>query len=212
MDERKGILFAAVTALVSGASIFINKAGVAEFDPFLFTALKNALVAVLLLSIILLFSEWKALKRLDARQWKYLAAIGVVGGSIPFLLFFWGLSLTSAVNASFIHKTMFLFIGVLAAVFLREKMEKKYLFAAIALLAGNALLIGLPGSLDYGALLVLAATVFWAVETIISKRALSALEIPPRIVALARMGFGSLVLAAFLFATGRMELLAGLRP
>ncbi|MCX6767902.1 MAG: EamA family transporter, partial [Candidatus Micrarchaeota archaeon] len=47
---------------------------------------------------------------------------------------------------------------------------------------------------------------------IISKRALSALEIPPRIVALARMGFGSLVLAAFLFATGRMELLAGLRP
>jgi len=208
MDERKGILFALATAAVSGVSIFVNKFGVKEFDAFLFTTLKNSLVAVFLICLVLALGQWPELKRLSRKQWLLLAAIGLVGGSIPFLLFFQGLQLTSAAAASFIHKTLFVFVSALAVFFLREKLDKKMLAAAALLLVGNALLIGLPGAIDFGALLVFAAVLFWAVETIISKRVLS--ELPARTVALGRMGFGSLFLLAFLGATGRFELAAKL--
>lgn len=207
--EKRGILLVLLTAFISGFSIFINKFGVKEFDPYLFTWLKNTLVAVLLLGFIFSFGEFAELRKLKRRDWLLLAAIGLIGGSIPFLLFFKGLSLTTGANASFIHKTMFIYVAVLAVPFLKEKIDRRLLLAAVLLLLGNALFLKiLPFGSRSGDLLILLATLLWAGENILSKHALK--KIPSRLVALGRMGIGSLFILLFLLASGHISAISNL--
>lgn len=209
MNEEKGIMFALATAFVSGFSIFANKFAIGGFDPFLFTTLKNVTVGVFLFSLILIFKQFWELKALTKKQWGMLALIGLIGGSIPFLLFFWGLSLTSAINASFIQKLMFAFVSILSVVFLKEKLNKYAIAAGVAVTIGNGLLIA-PDllKLGFGDMLVFIAMLFWSCEILISKKALEKLS--ARAVAFGRMFFGSVFMLLFLGATGRLELAASL--
>ncbi|MFC2175257.1 DMT family transporter [archaeon] len=189
------------TAFISGLAIFMNAFGVSGLNPFVFTTLKNAVVASALVGALLLFRDTDYLKKLPLEAWKKLLAIGVVGGSVPFLLFFWGLQNSSAVTAAFIHKTMFVWVSLLAFVFLKEKLTRTQLAGAAALLAGLFVFTGMPAiTVGLGEIAVIAATLLWSVETIISKKALATIK--PRVVACARMAFGLLVLVPFVLLTG----------
>jgi len=206
MDEKtKGFFLVLATAIISGVSIFINKLGLMGFpDPFVFTTLKNIAVAGMLVASLGVFRDWRSIMRLSGRQWVYLVSIGLVGGSIPFLLFFWGLSLTSSAAGSFIHKTMFIYVTVLAYVFLREKITLPQVGGGILLILGSFLLLTPTISApDFGMLVILAATLLWSLETIISKEALS--YISPKVVASGRMFFGSFFMLLFLVSTGRVS-------
>src|SRR3989344_690474 len=205
MDKR-GLIFALFTALVSGFSMFINKFGIKETDPYVFTGVKNIIVALFLLSALFLLKDYKELFALSRKQWLKLCAIGLVGGSIPFLLFFKGLSMTSAASGSFIHKTMFVFVAAGAITLLKEKVDRKFMIAAVLLLIGNALLLNFSFSsfaFNYGDLLIFIATLFWAAENLLSKHTLK--EVSSRTVAFGRMFFGSLIIIMFLAATGRID-------
>lgn len=203
---KKGYLLVLSTAIISGFSIFINRFGVKVMNPYIFTFLKNASVAVFLLSILLLLKDWKILKGINKKQWTLLILIGLIGGSIPFLLFFKGLSLSGAANGSFIHKTMFIYVALLAFVFLKEKIDKRFLLGGLLLILGNVLLLKrMPSVVGAGDLLILLATLFWAVESIISKHVLK--ELPGRVVAWGRMFFGSIFIFLFLLFTSQVSLL-----
>ena len=207
----KGLLLVVSTAVISGFSIFINKFGVGEFNPYLFAFIKNLFVAFLLVGLLLGLKEFKNLKKLAKKDWLMLSIIGLVGGSIPFLLFFKGLSLTTAANGAFIHKTMFIYVAILAGVFLREKIPNRLLIAGAFLLMGNLYFLKfLPSGVQQGDLLVLAATLFWATENVISKRTLRTLS--PRIVAFGRMGIGSVFILLFLILTGNIQAMSKLTP
>jgi len=203
MNQKKGLVFIFLTALVSGFSIFINKFGVKGIDPYIFAFLKNLAVLLFIASSFILFKEYNVMKNLKKIQWIKLALIGLFGGSIPFLLFFKGLSITSAVNAAFIHKTMFIYIAILAFIFLKEKINKTWILGAILLLTGNLLLIKLKTfSFNIGDLMILTAAIFWAIENIISKHALK--ELSSRTVIFGRFFFGSLFILIFLGFTGNL--------
>ena len=207
--KNKGYLLIFGTAFISGFAIFINKFGVSVINPYIYTFLKNAVVALLLCTIILTVKDLKLFKSLKKKQWGLLVAIGIIGGGIPFLLFFKGLSMTSPAGASFIHKTMFLWIFILAAVFLKEKITKKHIVAGLFLLAGNAILLKVSGIyFDQGILWIFLATIFWAIENTISKHTLK--ELPPRIVMWARMFFGSIAILLFLIFSQQATLMAQL--
>lgn len=206
---NKGYLLVLSTAIISGFSIFISKFGVSVINPYAFTWLKNIVVALLLTGILFLFKDWKKLKNLTKKQWLLLVVIGLVGGSIPFLLFFKGLSLTTAAQGAFWHKTMFIYVAFMAAIFLKEKIDRKFLFGGLLLVLANIILLKeLPHALGQGDLMVILATIFWAVENVISKHALKNLE--GRTVAWARMFFGSLFILIFLVSTSQISLLADL--
>src|SRR3989344_3964358 len=176
----KGVWLVFATALISGFSIFLNKFSVSMVQPYLFTFLKNIMTTLFLFSLLLLLREFSTLKTLSLRHWGRLVIIGLVGGSIPFLLFFKGLSLTSSAAGSFVHKTVFI--------------------SALLLLAGNFLLLKLQTfSFGTGELLILLATVFWAVENILSKDLVK--TVSGTIVAFGRMFFGSLFILLFLAFT-----------
>lgn len=206
---KKGYSLIFLTAIISGFSIFINRFGVKAMNPYVFTWLKNSVVVIFLTGLLLALRLIPKLKKLNKRQWFLLIIIGLTGGSIPFLLFFKGLSLTSAVMGSFWHKTMFLYVAVLAAIFLKEKINKKFFLGSAVLLLGNFLFLkGLSFSTGWGDVLVLSAALFWAVENIISKYALK--ELSAKTVAWGRMFFGSLFIFIFLLFTGQARLLSGI--
>lgn len=206
---NKGYFLVFSTAIISGFAIFINKFGVNVVNPYIFTWLKNLTVALLLTGILLALKDWKVLKKLTKKQWLFLMAIGLVGGCIPFLLFFKGLSLNSAAQGSFLHKTMFIYVAVLAVIFLKEKIDKRFLFGGFLLILANLILFKkIPPSVNQGDFLIFLATLFWALENTISKYVLRKLE--GKTVAWARMFFGSLFIFIFLLVTNQLSLLTGL--
>lgn len=204
MKEKLGLTLVFTTALISGFSIFINRFGVQEINPYVFTGLKNLIVGILILSLILLSKQRKKLKTLKPKQWTQLLLIGLVGGSIPFLLFFKGLTITIAAKAGFIHKTLFIYVSILAIIFLKEKISKGLTFGFITLLVGNILFLKVkPHGLVTGDILIFLATLFWAGEIVISKNLLKTL--PAQIVIFGRMFFGSMFILIFLSVTGQVQ-------
>ena len=208
MDKKYGVLLVFLTAIISGVSIFTNKYGVSKVEPYTFTFLKNVLVAIFLLSLVLFTKELKV-ANLKKKQIYQLILIGLIGGSIPFLLFFKGLSMTSASVGGFIHKTLFIFASFFALIFLKEKIPKKMLIIALILIIGNFLLLNLKSfSFGIGEFLILIATVMWGLENVISKHVLK--QLSGNLVALGRMFFGSLFILLFLIFTNKINIISSL--
>jgi drug/metabolite transporter (DMT)-like permease len=205
---KKGLLLVFSTAVVSGFSIYMNKFAVQGIDTNIFTFTRAFLIGMFLLSVILLFSGFKEFSSLKKKDWLKLSAIGLVGGSIPFLLYFRGLQLTSAASASLLHKTMFVYVMVFAIIFLKEKLDRKVIIAALLLLAGNYIMIRPSWAFNIGDLLIITATVFWAAENTLSKHVLK--DLSGNMVAFGRMFFGSIFILIFLAATDSASLLLSL--
>lgn len=196
MNSTKGIYLALITASISGIAIFVNKFAVMTIQPpLVFTAIKNAGVGLLILAILFAGRKWKLVKKLNKREIIYLITIGVIGGAIPFYLYFTGLTQIPAVNAAIIHKSLVIWVALIAIPFLKESMSALQMFAVVLLFGTNLLVGGFQGfTFLEGEFLVLIATIFWAIENVLAKKILPTVD--PDIVTAARMGFGSLILLA----------------
>ncbi len=98
--------------------------------------------------------------------------------------------------------------AILAVVFLRERLDRRWFAAAVLLLVGNALLLALTSPIwTNGTAYVLAATALWAVEYTLSKRTLK--ELPSGVVGLGRMGFGAVYLSGYLALTSQWGAVQG---
>jgi drug/metabolite transporter (DMT)-like permease len=216
--QSKGLYLALLTALISGISIFINKFAVASFaSPVLLPTLKNGLVGIAMLTLVLTSHRWRTnraeLKALTLKQQSQLVALALIGGALPFYLFFTGLAQTPAVNAAIIHKSLVVWVAVLAVPFLKEKLTKTLGLAVLLLFASNLLPGGFKGlTLSTGELLIFMATLLWALETIVAKKLLA--TVSADVAATARMGLGSLMLLLVMLVTAPMDVikLASLSP
>lgn len=199
---QKGLYLAMLTAVISGLSVFLNKFAVSAWsNSSVFTTGKNLMAVVFLISVMALFGKFSELKNLPKKDWFLLVVIGFIGGSLPFLLFFKGLSLTSAASAAFIHKTLFIWVALMATPFLKEKLSN-FQFLALGMLLASIYLFGSPAKFKfgYGEFLVLLATLFWAMENIIAKIMLR--NVSSLAVGWGRMFFGSAFLLIYLFFAG----------
>ena len=204
--EGIGLWLVLATAIISGVSTFANAYAVAGTSSDAFVTLRNAVTALLVAPFALLVARSSG-ERLRRADWGRLAAIGLIGGAIPFLLFFRGLQLATAsgggLTASFLYRTLFLWATVLGVLVLRERVHLRVAVAAGLLLGGNLLLMSLSAPVwTDGSLYVLAATGLWAGEYTLSKRSLQLLRGPT--VALGRMGFGALFLLGYLALSGEV--------
>jgi drug/metabolite transporter (DMT)-like permease len=205
-----GVALAFCTALVSGVAVYVNAQGVSRFeDATVYTTAKNAVAGALLLLLALpLLGAARASGRTPAcprsrTQWLGLAAVACIGGSVPFVLFFEGLSRATATQAAFIHKTLVVWVALLAVPLLRERLAPAHAAAIALLVAGQAWIAGEPGTLAFGSgeAMILAATLLWAVEVILVKRLVAGLD--ARTLAAARMALGAVVLVAWVTVSGR---------
>jgi drug/metabolite transporter (DMT)-like permease len=207
-----GVGLAVITATISGDAVFLNASAVRQVpDAAVYTTLKNAVAAVVLLGILVATNRWNDLRAIPARRWPALLAVGVVGGSIPFVLFFTGLAGASAPGAAFIHKTLFLWVALLALPALGERAGVATIIGLVALLGGQALVLP-PRDVAWGPgeTMILAATILWAVETILVKRLIG--ETPALVVGALRMSLGVVILVGYLVVSGRVAGVATIGP
>jgi drug/metabolite transporter (DMT)-like permease len=207
---RTGVALALATAAISGVSIFLNSYAVKQIaDAALFTTLKNGIAAAVLLAVALTVVRRADVRRLDRRQWLGVGLIGILGGGVAFLLFFTGLAMASAPSAAFIHKTLFIWVALLAVPFLGERLGLIQVGALVALLAAQLLIVPPTGvRWGTGESMIALATLLWAGETVFARRLL--MGVPVGVLAVGRLGVGLFVLAGYLIVTGRLALFGGL--
>jgi len=203
---------AAVAALVSGVAVFVNGLAVRHFDDAtVYTTAKN-LWAGLILAVALMAIPIQDARRaapIQRSTWPWLAVVAVIGGAVPFVLFFEGLAVATSTDAAFIHKTLVVWVAAGAAILLRERLRPAHLLAIALLVVGHIVVSGgitLSGA-GRGEALILAATLLWAVEVLVVKRLL--VTVPARYLAVVRMLGGSAVLLAWLAVRGDLGALAG---
>jgi len=211
-----GIALAFVTALVSGVSIYVNGRAVKHFgDATVYTTAKNAVAGVLLVALALALAARRPREAagppLGRRRWVALFAVAVIGGSVPFVLFFEGLARAEATQAAFIQKTLVVWVALLAVPLLGERIRGPHVLAIALLVAGQAWLAGHLGHVAFGVgeAMILAATLLWSVEVILVKKLLGP-ALSPSTLAAARMGLGTGLLLAWLAVTGKFGELTGL--
>jgi drug/metabolite transporter (DMT)-like permease len=205
-----GIVLAVAAALISGLAIYLNAFAVKQLpDPAVFTTLKNLVAAIVLIALALGLGAVRDIQSIERRRWPLVLAVGVIGGSVPFILFFTGLAQASAPGAAFIQKTLFVWVALLAVPFLGERLGLASVLALGVLLVAQMLILP-PDGVRWGTgeTLIIAATLLWAVETILVKRLLG--SIPSHVMAALRMGIGLVVLVGYLAVSGKLGVLAGL--
>lgn len=211
-SELRGTLLILLTAFISGFSIVVNRFFVTEekIDPLLFTAIRALFIGIIFFFISFYISQSKKTS-FNKVSWKYLISIGLIGGSFAFWMFFTGLKMTTAGRAAFIHKTLPIYALILGVIFLKEKITKKQLSALIIMLLGLLIMESskLSPDIRLGDMLVLGATVLWALENTISKKAMLKKE-SNWVVTFSRMFFGSLVLFGVIILLGKWNLLFSL--
>lgn len=208
--RRRGLTVAALTAVVSGVAVFLNGYGVRAWsDPAAYTTIKNLAAALLIGAAA--FPMLRSARLPSRSTWGRLALIGVFGGGIPFILFFQGLAITDPTRAAFIHKTLVVWVAVLAVPLLAERLNR-YHYAAVGLLfAGQALLGPIAGvGWGRGEWMILAATLMWAGEVMLVKRLLP--EVDPTVAGFARLAIGSVVLAGWTLVSGGLGAIAAAEP
>jgi drug/metabolite transporter (DMT)-like permease len=186
-------------------AIYVNSLGVKLFaDSTLYTSLKNAVVGVALLLPLLLFARQRAeWRRLRPRQWSYLLLLAVVGGSVPYALFFRGLQLSTPVTSSLLNHTQFLLVALLAGLFLGERVGFLMWAALIVLFIGTSLGTKINQvRWDEGALLIALSTVLFAAGVVLAKYLLR--ELSTFTVMTAKMTLGSLLLLGYVGFTGHL--------
>lgn len=207
--RRSGLLMAGVAAIVSGCAVFINGYGVDAWsevaDATTYTTLKNLVAALVLVTAAAMAGARgsRALTRpTSPSETVGLVVVAVVGGAAAFALFFEGLQRASSTQSAFIHKTLVVWVAILAVGLLRESLKPFHVAAIALIVAGQFVLVGSVDEVAFGTgeIMVLAATLLWSVEVVVAKRLLAGLS--PLTVGVARMGGGAAVLVAYGLFTG----------
>jgi drug/metabolite transporter (DMT)-like permease len=205
-----GLWLAFAAAFVSGVAVFVNAYGVrAVPDATVYTTAKNLVAATVLIGLFL-SRPMRRPTRLARRHVVGLTTVAVIGGSIPFVLFFEGLARAGSSQSAFIQKTLVVWVALLAVPMLGERLRWMHLAAIATLVAGQAVLAGGVDELRFGTgeWLVAAATLLWAVEVVLARWLLR--DLPSPLLAVARMGGGVVLLLGWVAVSGRWHVLAGL--
>ena len=165
-----------LAVLFWGGSWIVVKQLTAEMDPVLIATMRFVIVSIILLPVaIWLYAKGERVRREDFGTLILLALFGVV---LLYIFQYYGVSMTTAINASLMATFNPSVTLLLSAVFLRERVSMKKI-AAIAVAFLGAFFVITNGNMNFGAiagdifgsLLSLASTSCWAAYTVMSKKA-----------------------------------------
>ena len=152
----------------------------------------------------------------NRKNYFLLLLTSLCGAVIAPILFFYGLSITSASDSSILINGEILFSILLAIVFFNEKLIRREILALILVLAGIVILttnmqfLSLSSSNSFlqfniGNILIVGATLFWALDNNISKILSKTIHIPQIIVLKTLIG-GSILFILFIIIFGIEDL------
>jgi drug/metabolite transporter (DMT)-like permease len=192
--STKGVLYGALASLCFGASLVVNKLGLAQsaLHPLDYTAL-SAIVAGSLGSALII-PKRDALRSCSRLCWLNILFLGVTASGLSYVLLFWGQSLTQAINAGFLSALSAFFTMIFSALLLREVLEKRKYAFMLLLFAGTYILtVGTHSlHLNQGDLLIIIAAMILGFTNVLSRFAMY--ELRGDLVASMRLIVGAVVL------------------
>lgn len=135
-DAKKGwIFYALVSTLSSAASALLAKAGLAEVDSSLATALRMGVILILTFVVVFAKGKQKMLLTVGKRELLFITFSGLSTGA-AWLCYFYAIKFGKvSVVAPFDKLTLFVTVCASYIVF-REKLSKKAFFGMLLMLAG----------------------------------------------------------------------------
>lgn len=185
-----------VLGLIWGGTFMVVSIALRGYGPLTVACARTTLGAVALLG--LMGAMGRKMPALDRRMIKYLAVIGVLNTALPFSLLSWGQQYVPSAFAGISMAALPLFVLPLAHIFTDEKLSTRNLVGVCLGFCGAAVLIG-PSVLRLGTgleplgqIACLAASVSYAISSIMTRRC------PP---------IDALTMAAFLLVVGSVTLI-----
>lgn len=178
--EKQGVFFVLVAVVLWGLFPVFTKKGLGTVAPPIFAAV-TALVASL--PLLAIAYARRQIPRRGSGIWKDLIYIGVMGTTIPFLLFYSGTAQTSGITAGLLLQLEPAYSMVLSYFLLREHIPTQQVAGSLMLLAGAMVVIGggrVTGNggwdarIDTGELLVMLSSLGYQLAHIRTKRLLRA--------------------------------------
>ena len=127
--------FAALTAVFA-------KVGVRDTDANLATAIRTGVILIFTWSVVFASGgAWSTLGALDKKSWLWLILSGLATGA-SWLCYFHALRLGDVSRVAPVDKLSLVFVIVLAAVFLREKLSLRDYCGIALMVAGVVVLVG----------------------------------------------------------------------
>lgn len=215
MTHHWGYVGAVSAAILFGLSSTFNKIALEEVDPMVVAGLIYLIAGVFLFLVSLSPLHKRILALLEtptrtepsmaSKDYRVLGLVTVSGAVVAPVLFIYGLSQSTAVNASLLLNMESLFTVFIAMVFFRERgMKKDYL--GILLLILGAVFITTRGEFQsltlareiVGNVLIVSACLFWGVDNNLSKLLSKKRDLPHVVAMKCLLGGGILLLLALL--------------
>jgi len=183
------------TLLLWSGNWIVARAVREDVAPGIATVGRLLIVLALLLPFVF-GSLRKKLKSLSGRDWKILAAMGFTGGGVHLGLQWLGLHFTTATSGILYLSTTPIFILLMAAPLLGERIGLRQWagvaisFAGVAAIAAQGEMARLAAlSFNKGDLMALASMSMWAMYTILLRLRRDPLDVPELIVMVCGFGF-----------------------
>lgn len=133
------IAWSLLSALFAAATALLAKLGVAQVESNLATAVRTTVVVIFAWGIALSFGAHRGLAGIDRRGWIFLTASGIATG-LSWLCYFRALSLGEASKVAPLDKLSVVFVILLAAPILGEKITVLKTLGGLLIAAGALVL------------------------------------------------------------------------
>src|SRR6476660_7003640 len=161
------------SAILYGSISTIAKSSLNTINPILLSSLIYLIIGIFLTAIVKIKKDIANVNK-DAIKLIFLTS--VCGAVIGPILFFYGLKLTNAFSSSLLNNAEFLF-SILLAIFILKERPRRTAYIGIILIFTAVIILNLKiNSIDFfqnnnfiGNILILSATLFWALDNNISK-------------------------------------------
>lgn len=166
--KQLGYLCLVITFMIWGSLYVVSKYALAVVPPITVLLGRYALSVVLLFVIL----KKKGMKQIERQDWKYFIIIGGVGYFVSIACQLVGTSLLDASLASLINALNPVFIPLMAAIILKERVSPRRIAGIAVSVAGvYAILGGGGGSFNVlGLLASVCSVVFWSLSSVMVRK------------------------------------------
>ncbi len=128
-----------LSAFFAGLTAILAKVGVTGVDSNLATGVRTTVILIFVWAIAFATTSPSAMRDFSGRTWLFLALSGIATG-LSWLCYFRALQLGDASQVAPVDKLGVVFVLILAAVFLKEKLSFQQVAGATLIVAGAVVL------------------------------------------------------------------------
>lgn len=133
------IHWALLSAFFAGVTAVLAKAGVADVDSNLATAVRTVVILVFSWAIVLATGKIGEMGQFSGKTWMFLSLSGIATG-LSWLCYFRALQLGDVAQVAPVDKLGVVFAILLAAFFLKEKITIQHVAGGVLVVAGAVVL------------------------------------------------------------------------